>query len=77
MSAEQIVIDVCGQRCPQPVLTLSQAARDLAPGVMVMVLATDPLAPFDIEVWCRRNHHQYIGVSQQANQVLEIGVRLR
>ena len=41
-------MDARGLACPLPALKARLAARDLAPGDVLVVLATDPEAPIDI-----------------------------
>ncbi len=47
-SAEDIVVDARGHRCPTPTLRLQRALRDAAPGQRVRLLADDPLARIDV-----------------------------
>lgn len=46
--ADAIELDLRGLKCPLPVLLTRKALRRMAPGDIVTVLATDPLAPLDI-----------------------------
>ena len=53
-------IDARGLACPQPVLLLREAMRRLARGDRVALLATDPLAPVDVEAWCLRTGNELV-----------------
>jgi TusA-related sulfurtransferase/peroxiredoxin family protein len=46
-------LDCRGMLCPQPILELARAMRQLQPGGMVEVLADDPAFPMDVQGWCR------------------------
>lgn len=59
-----IEIDARGLRCPLPVIRLAQAARDAPAGMLLVVLATDPAARYDIPAWCRMRGHEICEVKQ-------------
>lgn len=48
MSEEAVELDLTGLKCPLPVLLTRKALRRLAPGGVLCVLCTDPLAAIDI-----------------------------
>lgn len=43
-----MIIDARGHRCPTPSLKLQKAMRDAAPGAVLTLLATDPMARIDV-----------------------------
>jgi tRNA 2-thiouridine synthesizing protein A len=47
-------LDFMGLRCPQPVLKLTVAARQISPGTMVTILADCPEFPNDLKKWCQK-----------------------
>ena len=51
------VIDARGLKCPLPVLKMEKRLGQLAPGAMITVLATDPMARIDIPLYCRQHGH--------------------
>jgi len=51
------VVDARGTRCPVPVIRLARAARDLAPGSTVVLLADDVAAWSDVPAWARMKGH--------------------
>lgn len=53
----EVVVDACGLICPQPVLMARRALSELRPGDRVVLLATDPHAEIDVEVFCQRTGH--------------------
>ncbi|WIY54238.1 sulfurtransferase TusA family protein [Devosia sp. YIM 151766] len=59
MAIEPEIIDARGLKCPLPVLKLEKRLASGAPGKMLIVLATDPMAKVDIPLHCRQNGHDY------------------
>ena len=47
------VLDTKGLNCPLPVLRLKKAIKDVAPGGVLRLLATDPGVVADVEAFCR------------------------
>jgi tRNA 2-thiouridine synthesizing protein A len=50
---EPMLLDTKGQKCPLPVLKARKALKDVAPGGLLRVLATDPGAVKDFEHFCK------------------------
>jgi tRNA 2-thiouridine synthesizing protein A len=48
MSADEILIDARGHRCPVPTLRLRRALEGAAAGARVRLLADDPMARIDV-----------------------------
>jgi len=61
-----LVLDVKGIKCPQPIIKLSQAMKTLKVGQTIEVHATDPVFKPDIEAWTSRFGHK-IKEFKQAN----------
>ena len=60
-----VVVDARGLRCPLPVIRLAQQVRDLAPGTLVEVWATDPAAAADIPAWCRMRGQEHVATQSR------------
>lgn len=45
---ERVELDLSGLKCPLPVLRTRRALRRLAPGSVLVVICTDPLAAIDV-----------------------------
>lgn len=58
-------LDVRGLSCPLPIVKTAQAMRDLAPGELVEVLATDPGSVPDFEAWCRSTGNALVERSEE------------
>jgi tRNA 2-thiouridine synthesizing protein A len=51
--SDPVVLDTKGLKCPLPVLKARKALKDVAPGGLLRVLATDPGAVKDFEHFCK------------------------
>lgn len=61
-------LDTCGLFCPEPVMMLHNKIRDMSPGEVVRVLATDPSTKRDIPKFCNFLEHLLLEQSEQENQ---------
>jgi len=57
---EIAVLDAKGLHCPEPVMLLHNTIRDLSPGSLLKVLATDPSTQRDIPKFCVYLGHKLI-----------------
>jgi tRNA 2-thiouridine synthesizing protein A len=48
------IVDAKGQTCPMPVVMLAKAIKDVQPGQILAVYATDPGAKKDIPAWANK-----------------------
>ena len=71
MSVEktQITFDLCGLRCPQPVLRAKKAIRNLPIGSVIVFECTDPLTVIDIPHLVHQTGHR-LEVTEQNGQPL-------
>jgi len=53
-------LDATGLRCPLPVLRARKAMKDLKPGSVLEVRATDPAAPKDFRAFCEMAGHEFL-----------------
>jgi len=53
-------LDLCGLKCPLPVLRSRKAMTKLAPGAILRVQTTDPLAGIDIPHFCTEDGHKLV-----------------
>lgn len=58
-------LDARGLFCPEPVMMLHTKVRELAPGAILKVLATDPSTQRDIPKFCVFLEHQLLDSSEQ------------
>jgi tRNA 2-thiouridine synthesizing protein A len=55
--------------CPMPVIRVQQRMRELQPGEILEVVATDPGARHDIPAWCRVHGHSLLETSEQDSEL--------
>lgn len=67
-------IDAAGLECPEPVVRTRAVLDGLAPGTVVEVIVTDPMAETDLAVYCTRAGHTLLGVEQVGERKI---VRIR
>jgi len=58
-------LDVCGLRCPMPVLKARQALKALAVGEKLHVIATDPASMDDFRVFVQQTGHKLLHSEQR------------
>lgn len=54
------VLDVTGLLCPEPVMMLHNKIRDIEPGTILKIIATDPSTQRDIPKFCGFLGHQLL-----------------
>ena len=59
-AGEIAVLDAKGLHCPEPVMLLHNTIRDLSPGSLLKVLATDPSTQRDIPKFCVYLGHELV-----------------
>lgn len=59
--ADTTVLDVKGLGCPVPILRANRAVKEMIPGDMLEILATDADAPQDFQIFCDTTGHLYKG----------------
>jgi TusA-related sulfurtransferase len=58
-------IDARGQMCPMPVLTLAKAIKQLQPGQILSISATDQGARRDIPAWAEKTGHRLLQMTEE------------
>ena len=61
------LLDVTGLTCPLPVLRAQKVLREAAPGSIIKVLATDPVAAIDFPHFCQESGHELLESGQVPN----------
>jgi tRNA 2-thiouridine synthesizing protein A len=65
-----VILDAKGLKCPLPVLKARKAMRDLAPGGVLRVLATDPGATKDFEHFCKTTGHRLLAAREEGGTLI-------
>jgi tRNA 2-thiouridine synthesizing protein A len=58
------VLDASGLTCPEPVMLLHKKMRELQPGDLLLVLATDPSTKRDIPKFCTFLGHELLSATE-------------
>ena len=53
-------LDARGLNCPLPILRTKKALKEMAPGQVLAIVATDPGSAKDFESFCSQTGHQLI-----------------
>lgn len=63
-------LDASGLNCPEPVMMLHQAVRDMAAGGLLKVTATDPSTRRDIPKFCVFLGHELVEQAEEGGTYL-------
>ncbi|MEJ0068361.1 MAG: sulfurtransferase TusA family protein [Pseudomonadota bacterium] len=74
-SAETARLDATGLTCPLPVLRARKALRDVAPGGLLEVRATDPAALKDFPAFCEATGHALVETRDEGAGVTVFVIR--
>jgi len=66
----ELEVDARGLYCPLPILRLAKAFRRSPAGTVAVLLATDPAAVEDVEVFCREGGHDLLESRQGEKELL-------
>ncbi len=55
-------LDVRGEKCPYPLIRTQQEIKKLPEGSVLEVIANDPEAWQNIDVWITKSRHRFIDV---------------
>jgi tRNA 2-thiouridine synthesizing protein A len=61
------VLDCTGLQCPLPVIKTAQAMKQLQPGELLELLATDPGVEPDMVAWSSRTGNALVGVTKDGD----------
>jgi tRNA 2-thiouridine synthesizing protein A len=72
MSETIKTLDALGLRCPEPVMMIRKAMRELASGELLKVIADDPSTQRDIPKFCQFMDHQLIEQHSEDGQFIYV-----
>ncbi len=55
-----LTLDCKDLRCPMPIVRISQAVKNMAPGARLAIEARDPAFQADLEAWLRHLGHHLV-----------------
>lgn len=68
MTDVDTTLDTSGLLCPEPVMLLHKAIRDVEVGQIIKVIATDPSTQRDIPKFCQFLGHQLLDQATKDNK---------
>ncbi len=68
------IVDARGQKCPMPVLMTAKTAKEMEPGQVLLVEATDGGARSDIPAWATQTGNELLE-SAEDGDVLRFYIR--
>jgi len=69
-------IDTSGTFCPVPIIETAKAVKEMGPGEVLLVVATDPGIQTDMPAWCRSTRNEYLGTDREG-RVFRSWIRTR
>ncbi len=57
---EDQILDCTGLLCPMPIVKTSKVMKELQPGQILKMIATDAGSPPDIEAWSRQTGNELL-----------------
>lgn len=70
------ILNCIGLYCPQPIIRTAAQIKQMRPGEILAVQATDPGFQIDLPAWCLSHRHEFLGIHKE-KAVLVGYVRLR
>lgn len=58
-------LDCFGLLCPMPIIKIVEKIKDLSPGQILEITATDEGIRTDLPAWCKRTGHEFLGVEEK------------
>ncbi len=68
-------LDLCGLKCPLPVLKARRAMRDIVAGGVLEVRADDPAAALDFPHFCEVSGHDLLSLTSDDAGLLTIRIK--
>ena len=65
-------LDLSGLNCPLPVLKTKKFLAEIAPGIQVRIITTDPASVADLQEFCHKTGHKLISQSTENGNIISI-----
>ncbi|GAK04996.1 rhodanese-like domain protein [Geomicrobium sp. JCM 19037] len=62
-----VLVDAKGLACPMPIVRTKKAMKDIEPGSVVQIQATDKGSTADVKAWAQKAGHDYIGTAEEGD----------
>lgn len=70
-------VDALGTLCPEPIILIAAAIKEVAPGEQVRLIADDPGTERDLIDWTRALRHEIIELRRGPGSRVEARIRRR
>ena len=65
MTKPDDTLDCQGLSCPMPIAKLAKKMKGMKKGQVLEMLGTDPGSKTDVPVWCKKNKHELLEVTEK------------
>ena len=62
-------VNCVGLACPMPIIKLSKAIKELAPGQRLEVVADDPAFAPDVRAWCNKTGNKLVSLDTDGGDI--------
>lgn len=62
-----LLVDAKGLACPMPIVRTKKAMKDINPGTIVEIQATDKGSTADLKAWAQKSGHTYLGTVEDGD----------
>ena len=66
---DEILLDTSGTECPIPVLKARKLCQSLSKGLIIKVIATDPLAEADFQHYCEQSNYNFLSSKKKDGKI--------
>ena len=66
----QAELDTTGLYCPEPIMLMHSKVRDMRPGEILKIVATDPATTRDVPKFCRFLGHELLSQQEAEGQYI-------
>lgn len=65
-------LDLCGLKCPLPIVRLSQMFKKVEVGDECTVISDDPAFHPDLQAWARTTGHKLLTLEKQGSRIIGV-----
>jgi len=69
------ILDMCGMKCPQPVLKIAVKAPDMKKGDILEAIGDCPTFEKDVRAWCKRLGKLFLSIQDEGDGRIRIQIQ--
>lgn len=73
-SSADVTIDACGLQCPGPIMQVNNALKNMKPGQVLEVAASDPSFGRDVKAWCERTGNTFLDLKNEG-RIIQVFIK--